>query len=55
MYSDFKAEYLRKRNKILNDNTISEFTRENKLREIAGLKPLTIKEFNSRIITDLKF
>lgn len=49
MYSDWKKDYLKSRNAILADESLTDFEKQNALRTLAGIEPLTIQEYNEQL------
>lgn len=48
MYSKWKKDYLKKRSEIMKSN-LTDFEKQNAIRGLAGLEPLTIHEYNEQL------
>lgn len=44
-FADWKRDYYAKKQAIMNDDSLTELEKENKVRELAGIEPLTIEQF----------
>jgi hypothetical protein len=49
MYSDWKNNYLKQRKAILADESLTDFEKQNAIRALAGIEPLTIQEYNEQL------
>lgn len=49
MYSDWEKDYLKRRKAILEDESLTDFERQNALRTLAGIEPITIQEYNEQL------